>query len=115
MRQALEVFQKQKARDDETQAWCILARALLAEDKAAAATEAMEHARSLAGKSQNPEIRWRTAITAARIEIAENETCHAPLPGLRHGKNWPPSSRNRENWVIGVSNWMLGLRSLKSK
>ena len=71
MRQALEVFQKQKARDDETQAWCILARALLAEGKGAAAKEAMQHARSLAAKSQNPEIRWQTAITAARIETAE--------------------------------------------
>jgi DNA-binding winged helix-turn-helix (wHTH) protein/Tfp pilus assembly protein PilF/TolB-like protein len=70
IRQALEVFQKQKARDDETNAWCILARALLAEGKAAAATEAMQHGRSLAAKSQNPEIRWRTAITAALIETA---------------------------------------------
>jgi hypothetical protein len=70
MRQVIEVFQKRKARDDETLAWCVLARALLAEAKAAAATEAMQHARSLADKSQNPEIRWRTAITAARINTA---------------------------------------------
>jgi DNA-binding winged helix-turn-helix (wHTH) protein/tetratricopeptide (TPR) repeat protein len=71
VRQALEVFQTQKVRDDETEAWCILARALLTQGKAAAAKEAMQHARSLAGRSQNPEIRWRTAITAARVEIAE--------------------------------------------
>jgi eukaryotic-like serine/threonine-protein kinase len=77
MRQALEVFQKQKARDDETQAWCILARALLAEGKALGATDAMQHARSLAAKSQNPEIRWRTAITAARIETAEKGVAHS--------------------------------------
>jgi DNA-binding winged helix-turn-helix (wHTH) protein/tetratricopeptide (TPR) repeat protein len=70
MRQALEVFQQQKARDDEIQAWSLLARALLAEKKEPAANEAMQHARSLAGKSQSPEIRWRTAITAARIETA---------------------------------------------
>src|SRR5580698_733474 len=63
MRQAIEVFQKQKAGDDEIQAWYILARALLAQDKAAAASDAIEHARSLAGKSQDPEVRWRTAIT----------------------------------------------------
>ena len=67
--QVIEVFQKQKARDDEIQAWCVLARAMLAQDKAAAASDAIEHARSLAGKSQNPEIRWRTAIAAARLYI----------------------------------------------
>jgi eukaryotic-like serine/threonine-protein kinase len=70
MRRALEVFQQQKAHDDEIQAWTILARALLAEEKAPAAKEAMQHARSLASKSQSPEIRWRTAIAAAHIEAA---------------------------------------------
>jgi DNA-binding winged helix-turn-helix (wHTH) protein/TolB-like protein/predicted negative regulator of RcsB-dependent stress response len=70
LRQALEFFQKQKAREDEINAGCVLARALLTEGKAEAAKEAMQHARSLAAKSQNPEIRWRTAITAARIETA---------------------------------------------
>jgi eukaryotic-like serine/threonine-protein kinase len=77
MRQVIEVFQKQKARDDETQAWCVLARALLAEGKAAAATDAIQHARSLGAKSQNPEIRWRTAITAARIGTAESSGAHS--------------------------------------
>jgi tetratricopeptide (TPR) repeat protein len=77
MRQAIEVFQKQQSRDDETLAWGMLARALLPEGKAAAATEAMQHARSLAIKSQNPEIRWRTAITAARIETAEKSAAHS--------------------------------------
>ena len=68
--QVIEVFQKQKARDDEIQAWCVLARALLAQDKAAAAADAIEHARSLAAKSQNPEVRWRTAIAAAHLYVA---------------------------------------------
>jgi tetratricopeptide (TPR) repeat protein len=68
VRQTLEVFQKQKVHDDETQAWCVLARALLAEGKAAAAKEAMQHA--LAAKSHDPNIRWPAAITAARIETA---------------------------------------------
>jgi|HubBroStandDraft_4_1064222.scaffolds.fasta_scaffold01714_2 DNA-binding winged helix-turn-helix (wHTH) protein/tetratricopeptide (TPR) repeat protein len=77
IRQALEVFQKRKARDDEIQAWCVLARALLAEGKAAAASEAMQHARSLADKSQNPEIRWHTAITAARINTAGKDAAHS--------------------------------------
>jgi tetratricopeptide (TPR) repeat protein len=71
IRQALEVFQKQKARDDETRAWCVLARSLLVEGKGAAAKEAMQHGLSLAAKSQNPEIRWQTAIVASRIETAE--------------------------------------------
>ncbi len=77
VRQARDVFQKQKIRDDETQAWCILARALLAQGKNAAAEEAMRHARSLAAKSQNPNIRWPTAITATRIEIAGKDLAHS--------------------------------------
>jgi DNA-binding winged helix-turn-helix (wHTH) protein/tetratricopeptide (TPR) repeat protein/TolB-like protein len=76
MRQAIDVFQKQKARDDEIQAWCILARTLLVPNKAAEADEAVKHALSLAQKSQDPEVRWRTAITAARIESAEKSSEH---------------------------------------
>src|ERR1700733_11743933 len=77
MRQVIEVFQKRKARDEETQAWCILARALLAQGKVAEAKDAVQHARSMAVKSQNPEIRWRTAITAARIETAEKSAAQS--------------------------------------
>jgi DNA-binding winged helix-turn-helix (wHTH) protein/tetratricopeptide (TPR) repeat protein len=77
IRQAVEVFQKQKARDDETEAWCILARALVAQGKAAGAKDAMQHARFLAAKSQNPEIRWRTAIASARIESSEKDVAHS--------------------------------------
>jgi eukaryotic-like serine/threonine-protein kinase len=77
VRQALEVFQTQKARDDETLGWCILARALLAGGKPATAKEAMQHAGSLAAKSQNPEVRWRTAIAAARVATAEKSIGHS--------------------------------------
>jgi DNA-binding winged helix-turn-helix (wHTH) protein/tetratricopeptide (TPR) repeat protein len=77
VRKVLEVFQKQKARDDETNAWCLLARALLAEGKASSASDAMQHARAVAAKSQNPEIRWRTAITAAHIETGEKNIVHS--------------------------------------
>jgi tetratricopeptide (TPR) repeat protein len=70
IRKAIEVFQQQKANDSEIQAWCLFARNLSAQDKAAAAREAMRHARGLAAKSQNVEIRWRTAIDAARVETA---------------------------------------------
>jgi eukaryotic-like serine/threonine-protein kinase len=71
IRQAIEVFQEQKAHDDEPRGWCVLARILLAEGKPAASTEAMQRARSLAAKSQNPEIHWQAAIVASRIETAE--------------------------------------------
>jgi DNA-binding winged helix-turn-helix (wHTH) protein/tetratricopeptide (TPR) repeat protein len=71
LRKVLVVFQKQKARDDEILAWRSLARALLAQGKTAAAKEAVQQAQALAVKSQNPEIRWRTAIAAARIETAD--------------------------------------------
>ncbi len=71
VRQALDIFQKQKSRDDEIGAWNMLARVLVVEDRGAPAKEAMQHARALAARSQNPEIRWRTAITAARVETAD--------------------------------------------
>jgi DNA-binding winged helix-turn-helix (wHTH) protein/TolB-like protein len=74
MRRALEVFQRRKARDDETLTWCILARTLTAEGKGEAARDAIQHASALAAKSQNPEIRWRTAITAARIQNSKDPT-----------------------------------------
>jgi len=77
IRQALEVFQQQKARDDETLAWCSFGRVMLAEGKGAAAKEAIQHARSLAAKSQSPELRWRAAIAAARIEAADNDVAHS--------------------------------------
>jgi DNA-binding winged helix-turn-helix (wHTH) protein/Tfp pilus assembly protein PilF/TolB-like protein len=76
-RRALEVFQEQQSRDDETDAWRILARALGAEGKGTTAKEAMQHARSLAAKSQNPKIRWQTAIAAARIEAGEKDVGHS--------------------------------------
>ena len=79
MRQAIGVFQQQRSRDDETQAWCILARALFAEGKAADAIVAMQHARSLAPKSQNPEIRWQTAVAAAYLEAAGKDAAHSTV------------------------------------
>ncbi len=82
VRQALEVFQAQKVRDDEIEAWCVLARALLAEGKTAAAEEAMQHARSFAAKSQSPPVHWRTAIVAAVIETAEKNRAHSAAAGV---------------------------------
>jgi eukaryotic-like serine/threonine-protein kinase len=73
IRQAIEALQQQKAHDDETLAWGTLARTLLAQGKAADAKQAMQQARSLAAKSQNPNIRWQTAINGALIEAAEKD------------------------------------------
>ncbi len=116
VRQALEVFQKQKAREDEIQAWCILARALLAEGKAAAATEAMQHARSLADKSQNPEIRWRTAIAAARINTAGKDAAH-PAAGIAARKELAAIiTKSRELGYMGIElDARLALAEIKMK
>jgi tetratricopeptide (TPR) repeat protein len=102
VRQALEVFQTQKARDDETQAWGILARALLAEGKAAAAKDATQHARSLAAKSQNPEIRWQTAITAARIETAEKNPAQSAAGIAAHKEMAVIITKSRELGYMGI-------------
>jgi eukaryotic-like serine/threonine-protein kinase len=99
VRQALEVFQTQRIRDDETQAWCILARALLSQGKVADAKDAMQHARALAAKSQNPEVHWQTAITAARIEtagkdVAASVAAHKELAAI--------ITRSRELGYMGI-------------
>jgi eukaryotic-like serine/threonine-protein kinase len=103
MRQAIEVFQKQKAGDDEIQAWYILARALLAQDKAAAASDAMEHARSLAGKSQNLEVRWRTAIAAARLYV----------DGKDSARNAARLAMQKELAAIAAKSRELGYRGIE--
>jgi eukaryotic-like serine/threonine-protein kinase len=77
IRQILEVFQKQQAHDDEIDAWSLLSLVLLAEGKAAEAKEAMQHARALAAKTQNPKIRWGTAIDNAHVEAAQKDAAHS--------------------------------------
>ena len=74
IRQTIEVFEKEKARDDEIQARCLLSRALLAEGRGAEAKESAQRARGLAVKSQNPYIRWMAAIASARIETAAKDS-----------------------------------------
>jgi len=54
----LWIFQTQKVHHDKTEAWCVLARTLLAQGKAADAKEAMQHARSLVVKSHDPNTGW---------------------------------------------------------
>jgi eukaryotic-like serine/threonine-protein kinase len=102
VRRALEVFQTQKMRDDETQAWCILARALLAQGKGAAAKDAMQHARSLAAKSQNPNIRWQTAIAAARIATAEKDLTHSTAAGAPRKELATIITKSRELGYMGI-------------
>jgi tetratricopeptide (TPR) repeat protein len=77
IRQVIEVFQKQKDLDDETSAWCGLGRALLAEGKVAEAVQAAQHAQSLGSRDQNLEVRWDSAIAAARIEAAGKDAAHS--------------------------------------
>jgi eukaryotic-like serine/threonine-protein kinase len=81
IRQVLEVSQRLKMNSLETLAWCNLANGLLAEGKTAAAREAVQHARSLAPKSQSFEVRWRTAVTAARIETVGEAPVHSAAAG----------------------------------
>jgi eukaryotic-like serine/threonine-protein kinase len=77
VRKVLDVFHNQKARDDEIRAWCVLSRVQLAEGQAAAAKETVQHARVLAAKSQNPDVRWGAAIAAARLEVAQKDAARA--------------------------------------
>jgi len=72
-RQILDVFQKQQAQGDEIDAWCTLSHVLLAQGKAVPAKEAMQHARALAAKHQNPKTRWEAAIDNANVEAAQKD------------------------------------------
>lgn len=116
MRQVIEVFQKEKARDDEVQAWCILARTMVAEGKAAAAKEATQHARVLAAKSQNPEIRWRTAIAAAGVESAGKDIAHSASGTAALKELAPIIAKSRELGYQGVElNARLALAEIEMK
>ena len=77
VRQAIESFQQQHSRDDEIEAWCILARVLLAEGKTAEANDAVHRAQSLVLKSQNPEVQWRASITAARVATIDTNSARS--------------------------------------
>jgi ATP/maltotriose-dependent transcriptional regulator MalT len=102
VRRALEVFQTQKVRDDETGAWCVLARALLAQGKTTAAKDAIQHARSLAAKSQNPDIRWQTAITAARIGNAEHNVAPSAAGSATRKELATIIAKSRELGYLGI-------------
>jgi DNA-binding winged helix-turn-helix (wHTH) protein/TolB-like protein/Flp pilus assembly protein TadD len=116
VRKSIEVFQAQKERDDETGAWCVLARALLAEGKAAEAKAAIQHARSLVGKSQNPGSRWQTALSAAEIETADNNVAHSAAGSAIRQELAAIIAKSRELGFVGVElNARLDLAELEMK
>ena len=102
MLQVIELFQTEKARDDEIQARCVLARALLAEGNEVEAKEAAQHARSLAGKSQNPNMRWQTAITAARVETAGKNLSHSAAADTARKELAAIITKSREMGYMGI-------------
>jgi len=114
IRQVLEVFQKEVARDDEAQAWSLLVRTMLAKGKAAEAKEAAQHARTLAAKSQNPDIRWVAAIAADRVEIAEKDLAHSLSGSAARKELSLIISKSHELGYEGI-NSMLGWRWAKWK
>jgi hypothetical protein len=75
---------------------------MLAEGKAAAAKEAAQRARVLAAKSQNPEIRWRTAIAAARIETAGKDIAHSSSGAAALKELVPIIAKSRELGYQGI-------------
>jgi len=62
----------------------------------------MQHARSLAAKSQNPEIRWHTAITAACIEAAEQNPAHSPAGNATRQELATIITKSRELGYMGI-------------
>jgi tetratricopeptide (TPR) repeat protein len=116
VRNALEVFQAQKDREDETEAWCVLARALLAQGKVAPAKDAIQHARSLAAKSQNPETRWQTALTAAQVETADKNVAHSSAANATRQELTAIITKSRELGFVGVElDARLALAQLEMK
>jgi hypothetical protein len=62
----------------------------------------VQHARSLAIKSQNPEIRWRTAITAAHIETAEKSAAHSAAGSARRNELAAIIAKSRALGYMGI-------------
>jgi serine/threonine protein kinase/tetratricopeptide (TPR) repeat protein len=70
VREAMEVFRKQKLIEDEIWANAVLARALLAQGKSADAGKELDVAMGRGAKIQNEEARLKLALTAASIRAA---------------------------------------------
>jgi tetratricopeptide (TPR) repeat protein len=76
-RKALEEFQAEKLKDDETMARTTLARALLAQHKVVEAAREIDLSADLARGSPNREVKINYAITAARVRAATGGTAEA--------------------------------------
>jgi eukaryotic-like serine/threonine-protein kinase len=70
---ALEVFRNEKMREDELQAYIVLSRCLVMQDKLAEAEAALKEARAIATRSQNPAQHIRLAIAEALVRIATSK------------------------------------------
>ena len=102
MRRAIEVLRTQNVHDDEALAWNLLARILLVENNAFAAHDAVQHARSLAARSQDPYVRWRTAIVAARIETAGQNLAHSTAADAARKELTTIVAKSRELGYFGI-------------
>jgi len=68
-----------------------------------AASDAIARARSLAVKSQDPEVRWRTAIAAARLYVAAKD----------HTRTASPKAAQKELNAIVAKSLELGYRGVE--
>jgi hypothetical protein len=62
----------------------------------------MQHAPSLAVKSQDPNTRWTTAITAARIETAETNPAHSAAASATRKELTTIVTKSRELGYAGI-------------
>ena len=71
LRPAIGEFEKEKASPDETSAYTLLSRALLAQGKLDDARKAIQHAADLGRSSPDPALKWPIEIQTARVDMAE--------------------------------------------
>jgi len=84
--------------------------------KADAAREALQHARTLAAKSQNPAIRWQTAIVAARIETVRNDVARSASATTTRKELTAIIAKSRELGYQGIElDARLALATLEMK
>jgi len=62
----------------------------------------VQHARSLAARSQDPYVRWRTAIVAARIETAGQNLAHSTAADAARKELTTIVAKSRELGYFGI-------------
>jgi eukaryotic-like serine/threonine-protein kinase len=103
IRSAIDEFSKEKARDDEAQAWALLARALFAEQKFDEAKRASEQALSLSEKSKNVVNSMTNAIVAARVQALSGAAANKSAARTAAAKNLVPIiSEAKRRGYLGV-------------